>query len=170
MKPGRVILAALLVGVAGWGGVSAWRARTGSRGAAAAESAPRGVPERSDSTAVSDLLATLDAIANDSLAQAPPGVRIRTQVVNGTTTRGLARRATSWMRARGFDVVDVGTWPDRVDESVVLDRSGHPEWARRAARAMGGARVESRPDSSRYLDLTVVVGRTWRAPPQTLDP
>jgi hypothetical protein len=52
----------------------------------------------------------------------------------------------------------------------VLDRSGHPDWARLAAKAMGGARVESRPDSLRYLDLTVLVGRSWRPPPQSLYP
>ena len=97
-------------------------------------------------------------------------MRIRVQVVNATTTRGLARRATRWLRDRGFDVVDVGTTREMRDSSVILDRSGHADWAARAARAMGGARVESRPDSSRYLDLTVLVGRAWRAPSQTLDP
>jgi hypothetical protein len=97
-------------------------------------------------------------------------VRVRVQVVNATKTNGLARRATRWLRDHGFDVVDVGTTRELLDSSLVLDRSGHPDWARRAARAMGGARVESRPDSSRYLDLTVLVGRAWRAPAETLDP
>jgi hypothetical protein len=97
-------------------------------------------------------------------------VRVRVQVVNASTTRGLARRATRWLRGRGFDVVEVGTSRERLDSTVVLDRSGHPEWASRAANAMGGARVEARPDSSRYLDLTVLVGRAWRPAAEPLDP
>lgn len=103
---------------------------------------------------------------------APRGVRVRVQVLNATTTRGLARRATEVLRDRGFDVVDVGTTPAREqgDSTFVLDRSGHPDWARRVAAAMGGARVISRPDSSRYLDVTVLVGASWRPPAQPFNP
>ena len=97
---------------------------------------------------------------------APPGVRVRVQVVNASTVRGLARRATQLLRDRGFDVVEAGTGTgaEQLDSTLVLDRSGHPDWAHRVAAALGGARVEARPDSSRYLDVTVFVGRAWRAP------
>lgn len=151
MKIGRWIVAALLVGVAGWGGTRAWRDRRPARPTVAA----------SDPSA---------ALVHDSLAQAPPGQRVRVQVVNATRVRGLARRATHWLRDRGFDVVEMGNAPEQLDTSLVLDRSGHAEWAQRAARAMGGARIEARPDTSRYLDLTVLVGRSWRAPAEALDP
>src|SRR5207244_12133440 len=95
-----------------------------------------------------------------SSANAPRGVRVRVQVLNATPTRGLARRATELLRDRGFDVVDVGTAAtrDQGDSTIVLDRSGHADWARRVARAIGGARVIARPDSYRYLDITVLVG------------
>lgn len=107
-----------------------------------------------------------------SSATAPRGVRVRVQVLNATTTRGLARRATELLRDHGFDVVDVGTTParDQGDSTFVLDRTGHPEWAERAAAAMGGARVISRPDSSRYVDVTVLVGANWRPPAQPFNP
>jgi hypothetical protein len=102
--------------------------------------------------------------------RAPDGVRVRVQVVNSTTTRGLARRATMLLRDRGFDVLETGTDSDQLDSTLVLDRSGHPDWARRVAAALGGARVESRPDSSRYLDVTVLLGRSWRPPTQPFYP
>jgi hypothetical protein len=102
--------------------------------------------------------------------RAPQGVRIRVEVLNATRTRGLGRRATRWLRDGGFDVVFTGTSRDQRDSTIVLDRTGHPEWARAVANRMGGARVESRPDSSRHLDVTVLVGGTFRAPPQTLYP
>ncbi len=105
-------------------------------------------------------------------SMAPEGVRVRVQVVNASNVRGLARRATLLLRDHGFDVVEAGTGTEAqsLDSALVLDRSGHPDWARRVAAALGGARVESRPDSSRYLDVTVFVGRTWRAPPQPFYP
>jgi hypothetical protein len=96
--------------------------------------------------------------------RAPDSVRIRVQVLNSTKTRGLARRATMLLRDRGFDVVETGTVGDARDSSVVLDLSGHPEWANRVARVLGSARVESRPDSSRYLDISVILGSSWRPP------
>lgn len=103
-------------------------------------------------------------------ASAPEGQRVRVQVLNATTTRGLARRAMLHLRDRGFDVLEMGTATEQLDSTLVLDRSGHPEWARRVADAMGGARVESRPDTSRYLDVTVLVGRSWRPPAEPFYP
>lgn len=103
-------------------------------------------------------------------AEAPPGVRIRVEVLNATRVRGLARRATMHLRDRGFDVVTVGTSRETRDTTVVLDRSGHADWAALVARALGGARVEQAPDSSRYLDVTVLVGATWRPPAEPFYP
>ena len=103
-------------------------------------------------------------------ASAPEGERVRVQVLNATTVRGLARRATLHLRDRGFDVVETGTSAEQQDSTLVLDRSNHPEWAQRVAKAMGGARVETRPDSSRYLDVTVLIGRSWRPPTEPFYP
>ena len=103
-------------------------------------------------------------------ARAPAGVRVRVEVLNATRTRGLARRATRHLRDRGFDVVLVGTAPDTRDSTVVIDRTGHPDWAALIAEAMGGARIESVPDTSRYLDITVLVGASWRPPAEPFYP
>ena len=103
-------------------------------------------------------------------AEAPAGLRIRVEVLNATRVRGLARRATMHLRDRGFDVVNVGTSREARDSTVVLDRSGHPEWAALVSKALGGARVEAAPDSSRYLDVTVLVGSSWRPPAEPFYP
>jgi hypothetical protein len=102
--------------------------------------------------------------------RAPEGVRIRVQVLNATKTRGLARRATMLLRDRGFDVVENGTLPQQRDTTLVLDLSGHPEWANRLAQIFAPAKVTVRADSSRYLDITVVIGTTWRPPSQPFYP
>jgi len=103
-------------------------------------------------------------------AEAPAGIRIRVEVLNATRVRGLARRATMHLRDRGFDVVNVGTSREVRDSIIVLDRSGHPDWAALVARALGGARVEQALDSSRYLDVTVLIGATWRPPAEPFYP
>ena len=105
-----------------------------------------------------------------SSERAPDGVRIRVQVLNGTATRGLARRATMVLRDRGFDVVETGTVNEARDTTLVLDLSGHPDWAKRVARILGVARIEARSDSSRYLDIAVVLGTTWRPPAEPFYP
>ena len=112
----------------------------------------------------------LQASRATSSERAPDSVRIRVQVLNGTKTRGLARRATMVLRDRGFDVVEVGTVTSARDTTLVLDLSGHPEWAKRIARALAPARIETRRDSSRYLDISVVLGTTWRPPAEPLHP
>lgn len=103
--------------------------------------------------------------------RAPAGVRIRVEVLNATRVRGLARRATLDLRDRGFDVVLFGTAPPPLrDSTLVLDRSGHPEWARVVARALGTPHVESRLDASRDVDVTVLLGTAWRPPAEPFYP
>jgi len=102
--------------------------------------------------------------------RAPEGVRIRVQVLNTTKTRGLARRATRLLRDRGFDVVELGTVGPTMDTTLVLDLSGHPAWADAVAKVMAPAHTRARRDSSRYLDVTVLIGSSWRPPAQPFYP
>lgn len=143
-KPGRWILLVVVLVLLAW----YWRGR-GAGG---------GRPRR-------------DEIAVQAIERVvPAGTRIRVEVLNGAGTRGLARRGTTAMRDAGFDVVGTGNWDATTDSSLVLVRTGHMDWGALAATALGGARVEARPDTSRYVDLTVVLGTRWRAPALPFDP
>jgi hypothetical protein len=103
--------------------------------------------------------------------RAPEGVRVRVEVLNATRVRGLARRATFFLRDRGFDVVESGNAGELRDSTLVIDRTGHAAWAALVARAMGpGATVAARPDSSHYVDVTVLIGRSWRPPAEPFHP
>lgn len=146
MKRGALVLVGLLVFLVLAGGAYAVRARRG----------------------ISSVVARH---APDSTARAPASVRVRVQVINTTRTRGLARRATRVLRDQGFDVVEMITGGPVRDTTLVLDRSGHPAWAATIAKLLGpAARSETRPDSSHYLDVTVLLGGTWRAPAEPLNP
>jgi hypothetical protein len=102
--------------------------------------------------------------------RAPAGVRVSVELFNATKTRGLGRRAVMYLRDHGYDVVTWGTTPELRDTTVVIDRSGHLDWARLVARALGAARVETHLDSSRYVDVSVFIGSTWRPPAQPFYP
>lgn len=146
---GRIIVALIILGAAIYGGWSLFRLK-GRSGLGIF----RGASAQSGQTPIAD--APPDA-------RAPAGIRIKVEVLNATSTKGLARRGTLFLRDRGFDVVGSGTTRPPRDSTLVLDRSGHPDWARLVARAFN-ARMESRPDSSRYLDVTVLLGSNWRPP------
>jgi hypothetical protein len=143
-KIGRWILLVILLALAANGGRRWWRQRT-----PAVAALPSAVPVR---------------------RVVPEGTRIRVEVLNATATRGLGRRAMQAMRDAGFDVVYFGNAKERSDSSVVLVRSGHPQWAALAAKTLQGARVESKPDTSRYLDLTILIGSRWVPPPDLFHP
>jgi len=104
-------------------------------------------------------------------ARAPAGVRVRVEVLNASRVIGLARRATLYLRDRGFDVVESGNAAGaRRDTTLVLDRSGHEAWAQSVARAMGDAPIATRPDTLHDVDVTVLVGSAWRPPAEPFYP
>ena len=100
----------------------------------------------------------------------PDDVRIKVEVLNASGQRGLARRATFALRDAGFDVVRFDNATENRDSTLVLSRSGHDDWADLVSRALGGAKVESRPDSTRYVDVTVLLGADWRPPAKPFHP
>ena len=91
-----------------------------------------------------------------------PGRRIRVEVLNAAGIPRLAQHGTDRLRDQGFDVVYFGNARGfHADTSLVLDRVGDPEAAQEVARALGVERVRSVPDTSLYLEVTVVLGKDW---------
>jgi hypothetical protein len=100
----------------------------------------------------------------------PESVRVGVEVFNASGATGVARLATLHLRDAGFDVVQYASTPLRADRSRVVVRRGAAAWGDSAARVLGGATVEVTPDTSRYVDLSVFIGRDWRPPPGPLRP
>lgn len=146
MKIGRYIVLLLVVGVVVFG-FKKYRARHNATMAAASGAV---IPAYNDSA---------------YSVRAPDSTHITVEVINTTTIRGLGHKATTYLRDRGFDVVYISTSREHRTQTLVLDRSGHPAWAAIVAKAMR-ARSEARPDTTRYLDATVLLGSDW-TPPQS---
>ncbi|MEP6780253.1 MAG: LytR C-terminal domain-containing protein [Gemmatimonadaceae bacterium] len=126
----------------------------------------RAQPNTKDGVATS-----ASATENDTLARAPAGVRIRVRVVNATRIDGLAKSATALLRDRGFDVVDYDAEKKNLRETTLVQtNSGHGDWSERVVRALGVGTTESRPDSSRYVDVTVLIGNDWKPSAQPFRP
>ena len=97
---------------------------------------------------------------------------IQVEVRNGVGESGLAEAVTRYLRRRGFDVVESGNWASFDEaETVVIDRVGNPEAARRVAQALGlpRERVREERHAELYLDASVVIGRDYHTLPPFQD-
>jgi hypothetical protein len=86
---------------------------------------------------------------------------IQVEVRNGCGVPGVASRFTDRLRRYGFDVVESGNFETfDIPRTLVIDRSGNLEHARKVATALGipydQIIQEISPDF--FLDATVVIG------------
>jgi hypothetical protein len=89
----------------------------------------------------------------------------RVEVLNASGRGGVARGVTQRLREAGYDVVFFGNAGAALgDSTVVIARSGSDRVARAAARELEIARVVAQPDSTLFLDATVVLGVDWEPP------
>ncbi len=91
------------------------------------------------------------------------GSRVTVEVLNASGRPGLARQGTLALRGAGLDVVAFGTADTSVDSTLVLVRRGDRGAGDRVARALGVGRVRVALDSIPRVDVTVLLGRDWRA-------
>ena len=93
------------------------------------------------------------------------GSIIQVEVRNGAGVDQLAAQTTHYLRERGFDVVDVGNYSSfQQERSVVIDRVGDLEAARKVAEALGLPTDRVRQDIRRqyYLDASVIIGHDYK--------
>lgn len=89
---------------------------------------------------------------------------IQVEVRNGCGIPGLATKFTTVLRRNGFDVVVSGNYTTfDIPHTLVVDRSGNLENARRVARALGVSddRILREISPDFYLDATVIIGADY---------
>lgn len=87
---------------------------------------------------------------------------IQVDVLNGCGVAGVATVFTSYLRARGFDVVEMRNYKKfDVPESLIIDRTGVSGHAERVAYALGisKANIVRQINEDYFVDVTVVIGR-----------
>lgn len=101
--------------------------------------------------------------------RAGSGEVIQLDVLNGCGVQGVAQKFTDYLRKRNYDVVQSSNYRTfDVEQSLVIDRVGNRENARKVAQALGidekNILQEINPDY--YLHVSVVIGRDY----ETLKP
>ncbi len=97
--------------------------------------------------------------------EGPTLQNIRVEVLNGCGTDGLARKVGLHLRSLGFDVLTFENAESyNYPESIVIDRVGQPDDARRVAEALGIPNQIQQivVDPFRIEGVTVIIGRDHR--------
>ena len=98
-------------------------------------------------------------------ATAAAGV-IQIDVLNGCGAPGAATAFTSYLRARGYDVVEQRNYRTfDVNESMVIDRTGERKNAERVAYALGikNENIVQQINPDYFVDVSVLIGRDYKS-------
>ena len=105
---------------------------------------------------------TRDAVV--TLGAEPGADPIQVEVRNAAGADGIARDATTYLRRRGFDVVEIGNASEPREASVVVIRAGTEAYAQRVAAALDlpTDRVENTGPLADYdPDVAVYLGADY---------
>ena len=95
-----------------------------------------------------------------------PGEIIQMDVLNGCGVSGAATTFTGYLRARGFDVVEIRNYKTfDVDESLVIDRTGNLKNAEKVAYALGVKKqnIVQQLNQDYYVDVSLVIGKDYHS-------
>jgi hypothetical protein len=90
---------------------------------------------------------------------------IQIDVLNGCGDAGTATKFASFLRARGYDVVEMRNYKTfDLSESLVIDREGDLENAEKVAYALGVGKenIIQQINQDSYVDVSVVIGADYR--------
>ena len=91
------------------------------------------------------------------------GERIQLRVLNGSGEPNLAREFTDFLRARKFDVVEMGNHPEVIEHTRIIDKVNDRVAAGKVAYALGAkeSSVVSLPDPEAFVDAEVIIGKDY---------
>ena len=89
--------------------------------------------------------------------------RIQVNVLNACGKNGLAANTKEFLRKFKFDVVEIGNYHEKENNSYVIDRLGDRESAEKVAYAMGipDSCIVTEVDSSLFIRTSIVLGKNY---------
>ncbi|MBI5475427.1 MAG: LytR C-terminal domain-containing protein [Ignavibacteriales bacterium] len=93
----------------------------------------------------------------------PPRI-IQLDVLNGCGAKGVGSRFTDFLRANGFDVVEMKNYKSfLVNQTLVVDRIGDLSLARRVAAALGVSEknIIQQINPDYFVDVSVIIGKDF---------
>jgi hypothetical protein len=94
------------------------------------------------------------------------GERIQVNVLNGSGKPNLARVFTDYLRARKFDVVEMGNYSEgNIANTIVIDQVNDSASAHKIAYALGidTKRIQKRVDTNAFVDAAIVIGEDYES-------
>ncbi|RJP66463.1 MAG: LytR family transcriptional regulator [Ignavibacteriales bacterium] len=89
---------------------------------------------------------------------------VQLEVLNGCGVPGIGEKFTTFLRAKSFDVVNLGNYiSSDVINTLVIDRRGNLENAKKVAEALGVKKenVIQQINNDYFLDVTLVLGKDF---------
>lgn len=105
----------------------------------------------------------IDSTTNQITKQ-PSGSTLQIDVQNGSGVQGVANKFTDYLRANGYDVVEMGNFSSSdIKTSMVIDRAGNMRNAKKVAQSLGISEkyVIQQINKNYFLDATVVIGKDY---------
>lgn len=100
-----------------------------------------------------------EELQNDTLK-----TKVQVEVLNGCGISGTAELLTAYLRTNGFDVVNMGNYRSfEIENSIVIDRTGKIENAKRVASLIGMdiSNVIQQVNDEYLLDVTLILGKDY---------
>jgi anionic cell wall polymer biosynthesis LytR-Cps2A-Psr (LCP) family protein len=91
-------------------------------------------------------------------------LNVRIEILNGTPVAGLASRTAQLFKSYGFRISSVtNAVRNDYDRTVVVDRRGNPEAARRVAELIKCEQIHSQVEENRdeTVDVTIILGKDF---------
>ncbi|MBX3042363.1 MAG: LytR C-terminal domain-containing protein [Candidatus Kapabacteria bacterium] len=107
----------------------------------------------------------VSASIDKTIAKSTAQEVIQLNILNACGAPGLASKAKDYLRARGFDVVEIGNSDEILSKTVIIDRLGDIQSARQLAYALGvrDSMITARIDSNLFLRATVMIGSDYNS-------
>lgn len=106
---------------------------------------------------INKTLAKIDVLDDDALS-------INVEILNGTNLSGLASRTAQLYKSFGFKIAAIANAElNDYSRTIVLDRKGNPEAAKKVAELIRCDQIHSQIDENRdeTVDVTVILGRDF---------
>lgn len=100
-----------------------------------------------------------------NITRQPGSKTLQIDVQNGCGITGIADKFTDYLRANGFDVVEMGNYNNSdVQQTMVIDRAGNIKNAKLLAGSLGVSekQVIQQMNKNYFLDATVVIGKDYQ--------
>lgn len=147
--------------------IAARRVRSNSLGFYILPGKPRGAFWELNKEAVQKLaqrsILNRDIAIEETEIITPQAERVTVNVWNASGKRALAYDITKYLRRKGYDVVDWGTYTTVQEHTRVFDRIGDLGKAQSVAQVLGIDDFHSEINFKRLVDVEVVLGKNYRS-------